>query len=271
VFSPYYAWSGRGDPEAHCAVNIALYRRRKHLWAMTERGRADVQRDAHALRIGPSRAHRDGALLHLDIDELSTPIPSRMRGSIAVDLSHMFSETYALDPEGRHRWRPIAPNAKIEVRLTRPNVAWTGRAYVDCNWGAEPPERAFSHWNWSRAHLADHRSIVHYDVVLKSGLARSTSLRFGASGAAEPILNPPRTTTLRSTLWKLARKARGGDEPAVLVRTLEDTPFYARSWLRAPIDGVQADIFHESLSLTRLTSPLVRAMLPFRMPRRSGG
>jgi carotenoid 1,2-hydratase len=51
---------------------------------------------------------------------------------------------------------------------------------------------------------------------------------------------------------------------------LEDTPFYARDLLHGYYDGEPADIVHESLSLNRLRSPVVRAMLPFRMPRAFG-
>jgi len=50
-------------------------------------------------------------------------------------------------------------------------------------------------------------------------------------------------------------------------KTLEDTPFYARSALTAHLHGAPAAIMHESLSLDRFRAPIVRAMLPFRMPR----
>ena len=49
--------------------------------------------------------------------------------------------------------------------------------------------------------------------------------------------------------------------------TLEDTPFYSRSMIEGRYEGEWATIIHESLSLDRLRSSLVRAMLPFRMPR----
>jgi carotenoid 1,2-hydratase len=51
------------------------------------------------------------------------------------------------------------------------------------------------------------------------------------------------------------------------LRTVEDTPFYARSLLT---DGASspAHVVHESLSLERFRSPWVQSMLPFRMPRR---
>ena len=56
VFSPYYAWArrhGSCDPLRHCALNVALYGKRRR-WAMTERGDKAVQRGADFLAIGPS-------------------------------------------------------------------------------------------------------------------------------------------------------------------------------------------------------------------------
>jgi carotenoid 1,2-hydratase len=51
---------------------------------------------------------------------------------------------------------------------------------------------------------------------------------------------------------------------------LEDTPFYSRSLIKAEMFGCSVTAIHESLVLDRFTAPWVQAMLPFRMPRRSG-
>jgi carotenoid 1,2-hydratase len=52
------------------------------------------------------------------------------------------------------------------------------------------------------------------------------------------------------------------------VRTLEDTPFYARSLLSVGNNaGVARLAMHESLDLERFRSPWVRRLLPFRMRR----
>ena len=53
----------------------------------------------------------------------------------------------------------------------------------------------------------------------------------------------------------------------VLGRTLEDTPFYARSELETSLGGRRMAAVHESLSLERFSSPLVQTMLPFRIRR----
>ncbi len=52
-----------------------------------------------------------------------------------------------------------------------------------------------------------------------------------------------------------------------MIRTLEDTPFYARSLVGLRLIGERTVGVHESLSLDRVAHPIVRAMLPFRMPR----
>ena len=55
-------------------------------------------------------------------------------------------------------------------------------------------------------------------------------------------------------------------EPVVL-DTLEDTPFYARSVIAAGLAGQRVTAMHESLSMDRFSTAWVQAMLPFRMPR----
>jgi carotenoid 1,2-hydratase len=266
VFSPYYAWSGWRDPEHHCALNVALYRAGRDRWAMTERGRSDLSRDAAALQIGPSHVQWRDDALRIEVNEWTAPIPGRMRGTINLHAEAINATSFEIDDGGRHRWRPIAPRARIEVCFDNGALAWKGDAYLDSNWGAEPLERAFCCWDWSRAH-SERGTTVHYDVVQRSGATRGLSLRFDREGRPSPVESPPRTQ-LPDTFWKLARTTRGAaDAPPRLLRTLEDSPFYARSSLTGAVDGAPADIMHESLSLDRFRSPIVRAMLPFRMPR----
>lgn len=262
VFSPYYAWSGWRDPEHHCALNVALYRAGADRWAMTERGRQDVVRDASRLQIGPSCVSWRDDALRIDIDEWTAPIPGRVRGSVTLHPQAINTQAFALDAGENHSWRPIAPRARIEVAVDDGALSWRGDAYLDSNWGSEPLERAFTSWDWSRAHAGD-GTVVHYDVTPRTGAEKGLSLRFDEY-ARPSLIEPPPRAALPGTFWKVPRHARGD---ARLVRTLEDSPFYTRSALAGVIDGAPADIMHESLSLNRFRSPVVRAMLPFRMPR----
>ena len=51
-------------------------------------------------------------------------------------------------------------------------------------------------------------------------------------------------------------------------RRLEDSPFYTRSLVETVLDGRPLAMVHETLDCRRLSNPLVRLMLPLRMPRR---
>jgi carotenoid 1,2-hydratase len=74
--------------------------------------------------------------------------------------------------------------------------------------------------------------------------------------------------TLSKTGWRIARRMRS-KQPVQLHEQLEDTPFYQRALLKFDHAGEPLLAFHETLSVPRLVSPVVQAMLPWRMPRRA--
>ncbi len=266
VFSPYYAWSGRDDPLDHCALNVAVYGAGGRRWAMTERRRAAVTREATVLSIGPSRLTWEGGALTITFDEVTSPRPSRLRGVVRLFPQATNEQVFSLDAARRHRWRPIAPRARVEVSLDNPGCAWRGDGYFDTNVGDEPLEDAFVGWDWSRAHLPED-TLLFYDVTRRGGETASLALGFDRHGAPTEVESPA-PVRLPSTAWGIPRLVRGDADGGVsLRRTLEDTPFYARSALSGRFAGRPAEMIHESLSLNRLRSPIVRAMLPFRMPR----
>jgi carotenoid 1,2-hydratase len=272
VFSPYYAWARRragregADPLAHCAVNVALYGRGGARWAMTERGGGRVHRDAHSLQIGPSALQWAGDTLRIELDEITAPLPSRLRGRITLHAPQRFAHAVTLAPG--HRWCPIAPAARVEVELG--GRRWQGPGYLDSNQGDAPLEGAFRGWDWSRAQLPGGDSLVLYDVERIAGEPLRVGLRFGANGSVEPIEPPPREALPR-TGWRVARGGRTDAGTSIRVmKTLTDAPFYARSLLQAQWLGERVTAMHESLSLTRFDTAWVQAMLPFRMPRVGG-
>jgi carotenoid 1,2-hydratase len=208
----------------------------------------------------------DAGGLTARFDETTAPLPSRLRGTIRLRADAMFDRSFQLDAPGRHLWRPLAPRARVEVSLTHPDCRWTGNGYFDTNAGSEPLENAFTAWDWSRAHLS-RDTLLFYDVQRRDGSAQSLALRVGADGDMTTTDSPP-PSALPQTFWRMPRVARGAaDDPPTVQRTLEDAPFYSRSVLSARYGGENAEVVHESLSLDRLRSPIVRAMLPFRMPR----
>ncbi|MBV9748857.1 MAG: carotenoid 1,2-hydratase [Acetobacteraceae bacterium] len=268
MFSPYYAWArrrGRGDPLRHCAVNVALYGRGISRWAMTERDAEAVDRGPRHLSIGRSAMAWQDAGLRVQIDELAVPLLRRVRGHVRLWPARVERGEWALDPTGRHRWCPIAPRARAEIVLERPAARWSGDAYLDCNVGDQPLEADFRHWDWSRASVPA-GTIISYDVMRRDATPERIALLCRRDGI-EPIAPSP-VMALSRTQWRIARSAPAdpGHAPTAIA-TLEDTPFYARSIVATRLHGHSARAMHETLSLTRFRSPLVQAMLPFRMPR----
>jgi carotenoid 1,2-hydratase len=270
VFSPYYARArgrGAGDPADYCALNVCLYSGKGKRWTLTERGRNAVQRSADTLTLGPSRVRWDGGMLEFQIDEVSVPLPSRVRGTVRVFPATVLPHVFALDAGGRHRWRPIAPSARVELDFRQPALRWAGTGYCDSNAGDEPIEDAFVRWDWSRAALPDGGTAVLYDVQTRASGERNLAIRVDSAGAVEPFTPPP-ASPLPATLWRVGRGTRSEPPaPAAVLRTLEDTPFYARSIVAARLLGAPVTAMHESLSLDRFRSTWVQALLPFRMPR----
>ncbi len=263
VFSPYYAWKGRADPLDHCAVNVALYGPRSSRWAMTERDRAAVTRDRDWLVIGRSSLLWNGERLTIDIDERGSPLPLSIRGRVEVRSESINLRPFVLELQGRHLWRPIAPQARVAVDLDRPSLHWHGIGYFDHNRGDEPIERAFSDWTWSRAQTSGGSAIL-YEAGRRREEPLSMGLHSDRRGGVEERPLPP-SAALPTTRWRLAQSTRADDGKASFVRVLEDTPFYARSTISHRLFAEQVLSVHEALSLDRFSNPAVRLMLPFRM------
>ena len=275
VFSPYYAGArdardGRqADPLDHCAMNVALYGPRGDRWALTERGSRSVARGERDLAIGPSSMEWDGTELRISFDEVTAPIPSRLRGRVRVRPAGVTGEVLKLDAAGRHVWSPIAPVATAEVDLESPSLRFRGAAYFDSNAGDEPLERAFSSWTWSRSSRPSETAVT-YDVRRADGSRALIARAFGAGGEARDLENL-REMPLGLTRWGVDRSIQADARTSPrLLRTLEDTPFYARSLASASFGGQASTVVHEALSLDRFKQGWVRFLLPFRMRREPG-
>ena len=268
MFSPYYARArrkGGADPEHHCALNVALYGKGGRRWSMTERGRSAIERRESSFTIGPSAMRWEDGALVIDIDEVTVPIPSRMRGRVRLIPSAICGHEVCLDPGGQHHWRPIAPFSRIEATFEKPGLSWSGTGYHDSNWGSVPLEESFTSWVWARAARKNGAQIV-YDTVLRDGSQRAFALEIDQAGEVREVSVPPRHE-MPTTFWRMRRHMRAAS-PFGISALLEDSPFYARTLLRLQTEEGEADAFHESLSLSRFRQPLIQMMLPFRMPRR---
>lgn len=268
VFSPYYAWTDWRDPAEHCAINVALYGR-PGAWSMTERRARDTRRTRDAFSAGKSCVRRTAAGLQLDFDEIAAPIPFRVRGQVEISLPYLISEGFTLDANDRHFWSPACSHARIKVDFDRPDLSWRGHGYVDSNYGLEPVTDGFDYWDWSRTPLATGETLIRYVTDPIAADQRTLHLRLSPQGDLRTADPTPDAHLGPTPIWRIARRAGSlnGQSPQ-LIRTLEDTPFYSRSLIDFG-SGTSGPTSHETLSCRRLRSPLVRALLPFRMPRLS--
>lgn len=272
MFSPYYAHArrnGRGNPENHVAVNVALYGRRARAWAMTERPSSALARSEDHLQIGCSRLHWDGRGLVIELDEIAFPILKRVKGTVRLTPQCMPGHEFRLDSAGTQVWQPIAPLSHIDVDFSAPALSWRGGAYFDHNRGTKPLEAAFRRWDWSRQ-AARERTRILYDVSERDGAGGCLSLDVRKDGSITYLETPPRAPLPPGKIWRVERGTRcDAGAFARIVETLEDTPFYARSLVATSICGDASPSLHESLDLYRFSARIVQAMLPFRMPRRT--
>lgn len=268
VFSPWYSLAKRGgvaaDPENHCCMHVALYGAPKR-WAMTDRRKSALRRGTDFLEIGPSSLHWDGNALTVRIEEMTAPLPTRLRGTVVLRPDAVSTRTLQLDSHGRHHWHPIAARSSVEVALESPDLRWSGPAYFDTNWGSAPLEQDFVSWDWCRAPMPDATAIL-YNTQRRDGTDQSLALRVARDGSVTDF-EPPPQVSLPKTLWRIARPTRAEGGAARVTQTLVDAPFYSRSEIQTRLLGQDATAIHESLSLDRFASPAMYAMLPFRVPR----
>ena len=268
VFSPWYRWSGRKDPENHVCLNVATYGPGGR-FTMTDRGRAALRRDAHSLSIGPSQMRWTGSELIVDIDEWGAPpLVTKVRGRVTLTPSAVTDIEVALTPDNRHLWRPFAPSGSIEVSLNG-GVRWSGHGYFDANFGSRALETDFSTWTWGRFPVSD-GAICLYDAKRRDGSNLSLGLHVSTAGLPTR-LTPPPVAQLRRTPFLLARETRAdpGYRPHQTMRLFE-APFYNRSLVRTKLFGEETVGMHEALDLRRFRHPLMKPLLAVRVPRRSG-
>lgn len=267
VFSPYYAWSGRNDPQNHVALNVGLYGRGGKRWTMTERSRNNLVQEKHRLVIGPSDLAWDGNCLTISIDEWANPILRKVVGQIKLFPNGISERVFQLDDKAQHFWQPLSPIAHAEVSFHRPSLNWKGKAYIDSNWGFEPLEKGFKNWDWSRGHTKS-GAILLYDAFTRDETNRQLALKADDHNNITDIEIEPRQKLKNAPIWRVARTTLADPKTRPTTKKmLEDTPFYTRSYIDTAHDKERILAVHESLDCDRFASSWVRCLLPFRMPR----
>ncbi|WP_375279682.1 carotenoid 1,2-hydratase [Pseudooctadecabacter sp.] len=268
VFSPWYKWSGRRDPENHVCINVATYGPGGR-FSMTDRGRSALRQTEDTFTVGPSSLHWDGTSLTIDINEISAPpVISRVRGQIKLTPKAVTSKELLLTNDGAHVWRPFAPISDITVDLEADGWQWDGHGYFDSNFGTRALEEDFSFWTWGRYPTSD-GAVCIYDAERRDGTTLDSAIGFSPDGDMAYTDAPPRTPFKRS-LWQVRRETRAdaGTTPRQVLPML-DAPFYSRSAVETTLNGERVTGVHEALDLNRFASPFLKPMLACRVPRRA--
>lgn len=267
VFSPWYKWSGRQEPQNHCCLNVVTSGLNGR-FTMTDRGRQALQQSPDRLTIGPSTVHWTGNELVIEVNEWGAPpMVTPVRGRITLTPRAVTETEVLLTPDAAHLWRPFAPIADIEVNLTQGH-AWRGHGYFDANFGTRALETDFSFWTWGRYPLKD-RTMCFYDAELRDGRHFDLAVEITPDGRVVETTAPPRTRFQRNS-WAVRRETRAdpGTKPRPHLSLLE-APFYSRSLVETQIDGETTIGMHEALDLARFRQPLLKPMLAVRVPRRA--
>ena len=266
VFSPWYRWSGRRDPQNHACINVATSGPGAR-FTMTDRGRPALRQSRDTLQVGPSSMHWNGHQLVVTVNEIGAlPMVTPVRGTITLTPQAITGTEVLLTPDARHIWRPFAPTAHIEVNLTQGH-RWQGHGYFDANFGTAALESDFRFWTWGRYPLRD-RAVCFYDATRIDGSTLALGVEIDATGQVYEI-SPPPLTKFRRSLWQVRRETRAdaGFTPRQRLNML-DAPFYSRSLVETRIDGEQTTGVHEALDLVRYRQPWLKPMIALRVPRR---
>lgn len=271
-FSPAYAAACRrapADPLRFCSMNVAVYGRTRSAWAFQEHALDDGARDATGVQMGQSSMRWRGDALVVEVNERTTPLGPRflqreLRGTLVVHPEALTGRELSIDPDGEHRWWPVAPLARVSVDFPDLGVRFSGHGYHDANAAPVSLESTFEHWSWSRARLPD-CAVMTYDVSCVSGAQRSRSFKVTRRGELTDFDEPWRTPLGRS-LWGLPRHAPAdAGVSARIHRSLEDGPFYARTLVETRLEGRSVLAMHETLAGHRLRRRIVQRLAAYKM------
>ena len=266
VFSPWYYWSKRKDPQNHVCINVAMYGKGWR-WTMTERGKQKLKRTQNMLKVGPSSFNWNKDHLIINFDEYSIPHFDNVKGTVKIIPKFISEIECNLLSDNSHVWRPFSPISKIEVDINKPGWQWEGHGYFDANFGSSALEKDFSYWTWGRF-PTDKGSYTFYDAIPRKEKNVNIALLFKNNGGIDKILNPPDKANLSRSLWLVKRETRSDiNFKPKQIKHMLDTPFYTRAGVQTSIFGEKSIGVHEALDLNRFSSPFLKPMLAVKAPR----
>ena len=270
VFSPWYAWSGRRDPDNHVCINVATYGPGGR-FTMTDRGRSRAAPVAAPLRGRPvlDDMGRGAARDRRRRDRVAADRCRRVRGQIASDPAAITGSELPLTVDGAHVWRPFAPRLGDRGRSGGARLAMVRPRLFRCQ--LRHP-RAGDRISPSGPGAASRIAVALPAFTTQhgcDGTELGAGFRFGADGQAREIEPPPRTRLSPVALAGAPRNAlRCGTRP-------EAGAEHARRAVLFPLSRADGDRrrsrtgVHEALDLRRFRSPLLKPMLALRVPRRA--
>ena len=266
VFSPWYYWNKRKDPQNHVCINVAMYGKGWR-WTMTERGKQKLKRTQNMLKVGPSSFNWNKDHLIINFDEYSIPHFDNVKGTVKIIPKFISEIECNLLSDNSHVWRPFSPISKIEVDINKPGWQWEGHGYFDANFGSSALEKDFSYWTWGRF-PTNKGSYTFYDAVPRKEKNVNIALLFKNNGTIEKIFNPPDKANLSRSLWLVKRETRSDiNFKPKQTKHMLDTPFYTRAGVQTSIFGEKSIGVHEALDLNRFSSPFLKPMLAVKAPR----
>ncbi len=82
----------------------------------------------------------------------------KVRGELTIDLPAFDLDAHPLDQResetASHFWQPVAPQTRIKVVFSQPQLNWQGSAYVDSNYGDVPLESSLRTRRPSHTHTS---------------------------------------------------------------------------------------------------------------------
>jgi carotenoid 1,2-hydratase len=224
---------GDGRPARALRDQRGGVRARGDAWVLSEYGPARSER-APGRCVGAAAWRGRATALVVRFDERTAVFGQRVAGVVRLFPSALPAAPSGPRQPRAHTWWGVAPHAHVEAELTHPALAARGRV----------PRRELRRraarggvldWSWSRASLVD-RAAVLYDARRVDGSRAAARAGVPRDGRVEP-LEAPRRVELGRSRWWLPRTTRTDGGEARVVRTLEDTPFYARSELETSLGG----------------------------------